>query len=365
MIIQKISLFKLTLPLKHPFITNKRYSTDMTSLLFKVVLDDDTAGWGEAAENKNLTGDDFEAMFADGKTLSSQIVKQDAEAALRQLAATDYLPVKYGLETAVLDAVCRSKGQTIAKYLQLPAAQQRLENDTTISIMDAENMLDTTTPFVVRGYKHLKYKIGPGKDEIARLQRLEQLLPEGTTVRIDPNQAWEPAEAMNYLQLLADSSLKIDFIEQPVAVEQTETMQALAAADLIPIVADEAVFTLADAKKIIAAKSANMLNIKLIKCGGPLEAVQIAQYAAQHQVDCMFGCTSEANIAITMAAKLSASLSNVKFYDLDGLDFIKETPFMGGVIVNGPELMLPDTHGLGITVNESSPALQMLTEVFH
>ena len=69
--------------------------------------------------------------------------------------------------------------------------------------------------------------------------------------------------------------------------------------------ADESVFGIQDAKKIINGKFADMLNIKLIKCGCPIEAFRIAKLAQKNNIKCMFGCTSEANIAITMAAYLA------------------------------------------------------------
>lgn len=139
-----------------------------------------------------------------------------------------------------------------------------------------------------------------------------------------------------------------------------DTLKELSEFSHIPIVTDESVFGLEDAKKIINGEYADMLNIKLIKCGGPIEAVKIAKYAQDHNVNCMFGCTSEANIAISMAATLVASLPNVVYYDLDGLDFIDKSPFTGGVVKEADKLIIPNNFGLGIKADEDSDSLKLM-----
>lgn len=129
----------------------------------------------------------------------------------------------------------------------------------------------------------------------------------------------------------------------------------------IPIVADESVFGLNDAKKVIAERCADLINIKLIKCGGPIEAIRIANFAKEKGIGCLFGCTSEVNISLSMAACLSAGLSNVYFIDLDGLDYVNNTPFSGGIHTDNGLTYVPQAMGLGIDVETSSEYLNPIT----
>lgn len=153
---------------------------------------------------------------------------------------------------------------------------------------------------------------------------------------------------------LDNSSLKIEFIEQPVPNLMYAEMKQITKQATMPVIADESVFNLQDAKDVIEHGYGNAINIKLIKCGGPLEAIEIANYAKRKNVDCLFGCTTEANVALTAAAYLSVGLSNVKYIDLDGLDYIVDSPFTGGMIDHNGLIQLPEqSQGLGIETNVS------------
>jgi L-alanine-DL-glutamate epimerase-like enolase superfamily enzyme len=359
-IIKQFEIFKLSIPLSHAFVTNKRKSTDMNSLIFKVALSDGTIGWGEAAENISLTGITIEGMLKYSNTLIRHILDEEINAALQLVSESEYNSAKYGIETALLDAASQSQKIPISELLGISKPKSKIINDTTISIMNSEETIRYTTNLIEQGYRHIKYKLGPSQDEIKRILQLSQYLSQNISIRIDPNQAWNKESALKYISLLQKSSLNIDLIEQPVEQHNLTTLKELAQFSTIPIVADESVFGIQDAKKIINGKFADMLNIKLIKCGGPIEAVRIAKFAQKNNIKCMFGCTSEANIAITMAAYLASCLPNVVYYDLDGLDFISESPFCGGVVRDKDKLIIPDGIGLEIQSNKNIKFLKLV-----
>jgi len=86
----------------------------------------------------------------------------------------------------------------------------------------------------------------------------------------------------------------------------------------IPIMADEAVFTAQDALKIASLSAADMINIKLMKCGGLGEAMKINTIAESAGITCMLGCmVEEIGIAILAAAHLAKGLKNIVTTDLD------------------------------------------------
>lgn len=211
--IKQFKIFKLSMPLSHAFITNKRKSTDMNSLIFKVILSDGTIGWGEAAENINLTGITIQDMFNFSCNLIEQIINKEADFALELVSRAEYNPAKYGIETAILDAVSQSKKKSISDLLGISNPTDKITNDTTISIMNSEETVKWTKKLVKQGYQHLKYKLGPGENEIERILNLSKYLPKNVSIRIDPNQAWNRVSALKYINLLEKILLKIDFIE--------------------------------------------------------------------------------------------------------------------------------------------------------
>ncbi|MCK4737445.1 MAG: dipeptide epimerase, partial [Sulfurimonas sp.] len=93
----------------------------------------------------------------------------------------------------------------------------------------------------------------------------------------------------------------------------------------ISILADEAVFTLGDAKKVMESCSAHMINIKLMKCGGVTKAIEILEYARKNSITCMLGSMLEGPHSINIALYLAMAYRDViKYIDLDSPLLYKE-----------------------------------------
>lgn len=341
---------RLDIPLKRPFITSIRTSKSLKGLLCRIRLDDDSFGLGESAENIKLTGESRDEMYRFAKDFFNEHLNENIDDTLLALQGfTNHVAARYGMETAILDALARSDQMEISEELGIPVTQRVLENDTTVSVLDSDQTIAETKRVLNKGYQHIKYKMISGTDELNRILQLEDLIPENVSIRIDPNQSWSYEETLVAIKAFEQSNLNVEFIEQPVKVLDYESMQKISLKTTIPIIADESVFSLEDAKNVIEHGYGTAINIKLIKCGGPLEAVEIANFAKRHDVDCLFGCTTEANVALTAAAYLSAGLSNVKYIDLDGLDYIIDSPFSGGIKDQQGTISLPEQNmGLGI-----------------
>jgi L-alanine-DL-glutamate epimerase and related enzymes of enolase superfamily len=348
-------IYKLDIPLKRPFITSIRSSKNLKGILCKVVFEEGQVGWGEAAENIKLTGESREEMYRFAKDFFDEHLNEEAEDVLLSLQRfTNHVAPRYGMETAILDAAAKFNQTEINAELGIDVNTRRLNNDTTISILNTQQTIVETKQALSAGYKFLKYKVDANDVEMERILQLEQLIPSDVHIRIDPNQSWTYEKTLRAIQKLAGSSLQVDFIEQPVQTIMYDEMHQLSLKSVIPIVADESVFSLEDAKRVIDNGYGTAINIKLIKCGGPLEAVEIAKFAQRHGVDCLFGCTTESNIALTMAAYLSAGLPSVKAIDLDGLDYIVDSPFVGGINDDNGQIEIPEQNlGLGIDLQES------------
>lgn len=344
---------KLDIPLKRPFVTSIRSSKSLKGIFCKIGLDDGQIGFGESAENIKLTGENREDMYRFTKDFLEEHLNQDTDDTLLSLQGfANHVAARYGMETAILDAIAKSNGMEIADELGIPVTQRTLANDTTVSILNVDDTIAETKRVLNQGYRHIKYKVGSKISEVERILQLEELIPKDVAIRIDPNQSWTYQQTLDAIKEFDAADLKVEFIEQPVNLAKFEDMRRLSLETTIPIIADESVFNLEDAKNVIEHGYGNAINIKLIKCGGPLEAIEIANFAKRHAVDCLFGCTTEANIAMTIAAYLSAGLSNVKYIDLDGLDYIADTPFSGGVVDSRGNLQIPEQNsGLGIEIN--------------
>ena len=107
--------------------------------------------------------------------------------------------------------------------------------------------------------------------------------------------------------------------------------------------------SLRDVLRLIRVGAVDVVNIKLMKCGGPLTALRISDLCEEAGVRCMIGCGLETRVSITAAASLAYIRDNIAFIDLDSPLFIDEEPVIGGIAYkDGGRIELPHEDGLGV-----------------
>ena len=191
-----------------------------------------------------------------------------------------------------------------------------LKTDITISLNTIDRMLEDTRSAISNGMEILKVKLA--KDINHAIATTTAIVSEHKNIKIivDANQAWSLQDTLLFTDALKD--MKIELIEQPVGANDLESLKIITSKTDIPIVADEAAFTLEDVKYIVDTKSADMINIKLMKCGGVTKAIEILEYARQNSIKCMLGSMLEGPISINVALHLAMAYGDViEYLDLD------------------------------------------------
>ena len=94
--------------------------------------------------------------------------------------------------------------------------------------------------------------------------------------------------------------------------------------------------------------AADMVNIKLMKCGGLYPAQQIVAAAEIYGMECMLGCMLEAKISVNAAVALACAKKIVTRIDLDGPVLCSEDPIEGGAVFNEKDITASTAPGLGI-----------------
>ena len=117
----------------------------------------------------------------------------------------------------------------------------------------------------------------------------------------------------------------------------------------LSLLADEAVFSPADALSILQRHAADYLNIKLMKTGGIWQALKICNAAEVYGAKCMVGCMLESKLAVSAAAHLAAARGVVTMVDLDGPSLCSTDPYTGGPLYNEGTILMNETPGIGIT----------------
>jgi L-alanine-DL-glutamate epimerase-like enolase superfamily enzyme len=145
------------------------------------------------------------------------------------------------------------------------------------------------------------------------------------------------------------ASCNLELIEQPLPAEQIEEMRSLPAEIRQVLAADESLIGPEDAANIIGETNAcEIFNIKLMKCGGITQALEISRLAEGAGIDLMWGCNDESIISISAALHTALSCKQTRYLDLDGsLDLAKDV-VAGGFILENGEMRVNGLPGLGL-----------------
>src|SRR3954447_10890743 len=100
----------------------------------------------------------------------------------------------------------------------------------------------------------------------------------------------------------------IAFAEQPVWAGDPDEMAAVRRMAGVPIIADESLYTLADAKQLARAEACDVFSIYVGKAGGIGPAKAIAEFALEQGIACTIGSNLE--LGVGSAAMIHLALAS-------------------------------------------------------
>lgn len=351
--ITDIRLGMISVPLRVPFKTALRTVNSVEDVVVEIHTDTGNIGYGEAPPTGVITGDTTGAIIgAITDHIKKTLVGRDVDDFEDLMIALQKCVLKNTSAKAAVDmALWDLYGQLykIPVYKMMGGAKKSIVTDITISVNDPDEMAHDAVDAISRGYDCLKVKVGkePQKD-IDRLSAIRAAVPKNTLIRIDANQGWTPKEAVRILNGMQEKGLDIEFVEQPVKGHDFEGLKYVTERSYVPVLADESVFSPEDALKIMQMGAADLVNIKLMKCGGLYNALKIASAAEVYGVECMIGCMLEAKISVNAAVHLACAKQIITKIDLDGPVLCSEDPIIGGAVFNEQLITVSDEPGLGI-----------------
>jgi L-alanine-DL-glutamate epimerase-like enolase superfamily enzyme len=351
--IRDIEMFPYALTMKEEI--KIAIGTDIAAdnILVRLRTEDGVVGYGEASPYAPVTGETQASDIAIGRSLVPFIKGKDAFSLPRIISDMEsFTPgnssIKAAFETALWDVCGKVAGQPICNLLG--CYRDSFETDMTVGMDPPEVMAEKARGIVQRGFRAVKIKVGidPAKD-IERIQAVRAAIGPKIKLRIDANQGWSPAECVQVLRGVVEQQLQ--FCEQPVPYWDWAGLRFIRDSVSTPIMVDESVHVAHDAIVGIRERAMDMINIKLMKCGGILQAVRIAQVADAANIKCMLGCMDESRLGLTAAAHVVASQKNVEFADLDAFLFLDTDPVIAGMELRDGVLYMPKGPGLGLDVD--------------
>lgn len=313
--IKSISTEIKKIPLRTPFITALRRVEDVEFVRLSIIDDDDKVYLGEAPATKAITGEDLLSITNAIESNKELFYGLSANEAIKKVHT-----LKIGSSAkACLDmAFYAMNDDKMYEYVKLGDERKSPKTKTaiTISLNAKDKMLYDANDAYNNGHHILKLKFGKDVDDAKNITTIINKQLPSATLLIDANQAWSIDDAKNYLDGVHD--VKIELLEQPLIAKDISGLKKLKNYSKVAIVADEACFNLREVKKVVESKSADIINIKFMKCGGITKAKEILEYCREKEVPVMLGSMLEGPISIAYACYLVNEYEDViKYVDLD------------------------------------------------
>jgi o-succinylbenzoate synthase len=322
----KRSLFRLSIPLREPFVTAAGVVSERELLLLRLE-EEGVTGHGEAAP--------FEPF--DGTT-----VEQVAEA-LTEPSGETPPHARSAREMAMMDLAARQKDRPIGE----PGAEKIAVN-LTLPAGPAEEVAERAKEGAARGYSCFKLKVGL-PDDAERVAAVRSAIGSWPALRVDANGAWTVPEAVESIEALKPYDLEL--VEQP--CRTLEELAQLRRKGLgVPIAADEPIATVADVREAAALEACDAVNVKLAPSGGFTAArytVRAAKSAGlepylSSNLDGPWGIAAALRLAASEDLSLACGLATLELFD---------SPIARAIPPPAEGLLaVPQGPGLGVEVDE-------------
>jgi L-Ala-D/L-Glu epimerase / N-acetyl-D-glutamate racemase len=299
--VTKILLSRCDSPFKFRFHSSHTIRRQSESIIIILQFDNGISGYGESAPRIYVTGESSATVvqiiqdhFA--KILFATEVNsvEDIENVLRGLEKEcfhknikAYNSALGAIDIAMLDALGKSQERVFHQFLY-PIVRQSISSSLSIPLLPLAKIKDFYYKYKSLEYESLKVLLNEGEsDNVKRVHLIRSLFGDHIRIRIEANGQWSRDQAISNIENL--ERFNISGVEQPVAADDIEGLREIRNKTGMPVIVDESMCNIADAKKLIEAKACDIINIKISKCGGLLKSKEIRDFAESRNIPCQVG----------------------------------------------------------------------------
>lgn len=286
-------------------------------LLVKIHTDEGLIGLGEASCTPRWSGEDqVTAAHFINTYFAPALLGQDPTR-IDELTRSAFAPVagnaftKAAVEMALWDLAGKAAGKPVYELLG-GRVRDEVATKWSVSGQAPETAAAIARWALERGFKRLKVKVGLGPDDdVARVAAVRAVVGPGFKIGVDANGGWgDQATAIAAIARL--KPLGIAFVEQPVWAGDPAEMAEVRRAAGLPIVADESLYSLADARQLARAGACDVFSIYIGKAGGIGPARAIADFALSQGIACTIGSNLELGVGSAAMIHLGLAHPGIK-----------------------------------------------------
>lgn len=340
-------------PLRQPLAWSSGLREGSTRLICEVTTAGGVKGYGETICLHDFVPAVFEKVVV---PIARRLEVSEAERLWRHAEGAGYYHHKRALvfaasalEMAMWDALGRHAGLGLHQ-LWGGAYRRELELCAYVYLADPAAAAAELAACQEEGYSSFKLKIGSGPaEDLALVAAARKQLGPAAQLRVDPNGAWTPATAKRMLEKLRPYDLQ--YVEQPLIVEDLVGLAQLRRASPVPICIDEGAYTLQETLAAIRLGAADYVLVDPHEAGGLWQCLKTAAVAEAAGIHVGFHSGGELGLTQAANLQLAASMPNATvaldtIYQHHEDDVLAERiPFEGG------RAALPAGPGLGVEVD--------------
>jgi L-alanine-DL-glutamate epimerase-like enolase superfamily enzyme len=277
--------------------------------------DDGLVGWGEATPLPFFTGETAETVHhvLERRFLPAVVGEApwDVPRIHRRLEAelAGNHAARAAIDVACHDLQARAAGLPLYTLLGTHGAEH-LPRTYVLGIGRLDETVAEAKAGAGRGYATLKMKVGGGvAADVERVAAVRDAVGAGVRIRVDANAGYRLADARALLRELAP--LGIELAEQPIAAD-LDLWRALRGATDVPLMADESLYTAADALALVRERLIDFVVMKLIKTGGIAEARRIAAVCQAAGVECVLSTPFDTPLGAAAAIHVAFAVGSLE-----------------------------------------------------
>ncbi len=334
--IQTIDVKPVSFKLKNPFVTASGRKTETHNVQITLHLADGTRGMSEASSSIAMPNESQENLVKALKSMIPELRGKPIEN-YRELVATSWRlqalhpTAAAAMECAILDAYTRTLDQSLMDFLG--GKGTTIETDLTLSLVSPKELFKLARDAAKKGFRRLKVKLGgtSPEEDGERMKAVHKAAPKAMLVA-DGNQGFGLSQAVDFIHRLKRAQIPLHFLEQPFRKHDLRTVRLFRQRTHVPVFADEAVLTAADAVRLFEAEAADGVNIKVAKSGllGALDIIHISQRFKKRLA---IGCMEESKLGLAASVHLACGTGVFEWIDLDSVFLLEPTSLRGGFLM--------------------------------
>ncbi len=209
--------------------------------------------------------------------------------------------------------------------------------------------------------RDIKIKVGAHIDSGVFEKTLSVLGPQ-VNLRVDANGAWTQTEALKNIEQM--ERYGVQAVEQPVAKYNIRGLKEVTANSKIPIIADESVCSLEDARCLVEMGACDAFNVRLSKCGGFFGSMAVLDMARRRSLRCQIGCqVGESGILSAAGRHLAGWSRDLLYFEGSFGTWVLQEDIVKEDIRFGRGGHVSQLTGIGVGVNVRHEALERFCQI--